>query len=90
MSAEKALAVMIDDSERVLSARPHETFWSREIVPLPGPYSNVKALYCSLELERAIRSHWAEHSIAEPHRVKLLGLGDLSLTRAAKLHAVFR
>ena len=90
MSHEKALAVMQDGSEKVLDARPYETFWGREVTPIPGPYTSIAALYVSIELEKALRKYWVEHNIDTANRMPLKGLGDLELSRAARLHAIFR
>jgi hypothetical protein len=86
MSAEKALAVMRDGTERVLNARPYEGFYGREITSIPGPYASIAVVYVSLALESALRKYWSDHATEEGNRVTLKGLGELSLERAASLH----
>ena len=85
---ERALIKMKDDTEHVRSAHPYEDFWSK-VTALPGPYTNIACIYCSITLERVIRKRWADNNTAEDHRVPLKGLGDLPLERAAALHARF-
>jgi hypothetical protein len=87
MSAEKALAVMRDGTERVLDAQPYETFYSREVTPIPGPYSSIAVIYVSIALEQALKKYWREHNTDPGNQIALKGLGDLSLDRAARLHA---
>ena len=83
---EKALIKMKDDTEHVRTAQPYDEFWSK-VTALPGPYTNIACIYCSYDLEKALRKRWAEGNTAEDQRVPLKSLGDLPLERAAALHA---
>ena len=76
MSAEKALAVMRDGTERVLDARPYDAFWSREVTPIPGPYSSIVALYVSIDLEAALRKYWMAQGSAARDLAEALKWSD--------------
>jgi hypothetical protein len=85
---EKALVVMKDETTHVLKATPYEDFWGR-VSAIPGPYSNVAHIYCSMALEKVLRKRWFDLNLAQDsdQRFRIKGLGELSLERAAALHA---
>ncbi len=87
---EKALIKMKDGTEYVRTAQPYDDFWSK-VTALPGSWDNYACIYCSVELERAIRKRWNDLGLPPDNgqRVPLKGLGDLPLERAAALHARF-
>jgi len=82
---EKALARMRDGSEQVLDAAPYETFYERAVINSAIQYQDYEAIYVSLALEQAIHAFWREKETTGKCRVKLRGLGDLPLVRAAQL-----
>lgn len=88
--SEKALIKMKDGTEYVRTAQPYDEFWSK-VTALPDGWENYACIYCSTDLERAIRKRWNDLGIAldNGQRVPLKGLGDLPLERAAALHARF-
>jgi hypothetical protein len=90
---EKALLVLkkLDGTdgtcEKIVPAHPYDTFFSREVTSVPGPYSNVVAIYCSIDLEKEIRKQAKATTSEEAQKIPLKGLGDLSLEKAAAMHA---
>ena len=88
--SEKALIKMKDGTEYVRTAQPYDEFWSK-VAALSGGWENYACIYCSTDLERAIRKRWSDLGIGADNqqRVTLKGLGDLPLERAAALHARF-
>jgi hypothetical protein len=90
MSAEKALVVMKSGEEHVLAANPYDAFWSK-VTAIPGPYGNIAYAFVSAALEKVLRKRWADLNLApdSEQRIPLKGLGDLTLERAAALHARF-
>jgi uncharacterized protein YbdZ (MbtH family) len=90
MSQEKALVVMKSGEEHVLAANPYDRFWGR-VTQIPGGWDQFDFIYCSAALEKHVRKHWADAQLdpSSPQRIKLKGLGDLPLEKAARLHARF-
>lgn len=77
----------VSSRERVVNADPYDTFFSREITSIAGPYGNVECIYCSVDLEKAIRKAAQATMIDAAKAVPIKGIGELSLERAAALYA---
>lgn len=82
------MVLLKDGEKKVLTTQPYDQFWSK-VTAIPGPYTNIQAIYCSMDLERYLRKKWSDAGLGpdSDQRVPLKGLGDLSLEAAAAMHA---